>query len=60
MKRTSTRQQRLLAAMLEEARQRSEQGLPIREIVLHVKQVRRDLSSASQQGVTITLPPQSP
>ncbi len=55
MKRTRKEQQQaILAAMLEEARQRCAQGLPLAEVRAHVAQVRDDLTSARRQGFTVT------
>jgi len=48
-----TRRQALLAAMVEEARRRTQEGCSLREVVKHVAQVRDDMKSALRHGVII-------
>lgn len=54
-----TKQQRLdiLAAMIEEGRRRTAEGLSLIEVQQYVRQVRDDLKSAMQQGVTVQIAP---
>ncbi len=48
-----SRKQVILAAMVEEARRRTEEGCDLREVVNHVAQVRDDTKSALRQGISI-------
>ena len=50
-----TKQQRLdiLAAMVEEARVKTAQGLDVRVVQQHVQRVRDDMRSAYQAGVMV-------
>lgn len=54
MGRRSNRRQRVLQAMLDEARRCSTQGLPGPEIVKAVRRVKQDMLDAYRQGIEIT------
>lgn len=59
MRRLTRQQQReVLAAMIEEARYRTAQGLSVREVKECVRQVRDDLKSAMRQGLMVQIAPE--
>jgi hypothetical protein len=58
MRLNRTQQRDILATMMEEARRRGAQSLPITEVVWHVGLVRDDARSAARMGLTIRPAPE--
>ncbi len=55
---TRQQQREVLAAMIEEARYRTAQGLSVRDVKECVRQVRDDLKRAMRQGLTVQIAPE--
>lgn len=58
MRMRRAQQRAILAAMFEQARRKTTEGLSLPEVAKAVGQVRDDMLSAHRQGVTLSLTPE--